>query len=129
MALAPAFENPVCTVPGLYASGDLSTTGQFRFVKMTTTGVALAGAGESPIGVLQNKPSAAGQAATVWGVGSVSKVISDGSVTAGQTVASGANGKAVLAASHAIGVGICLTVGASDGDVVSVLLNPTGCPT
>lgn len=65
------------TIP---ASADLSSY-QYRAVKVGASGLALAGAGEVAIGILQGNPDAAGQAASV-GVKGISKLW----VTAGTAI-------------------------------------------
>ena len=115
-----ATENQVQSIT-LPAAGDLSAK-QFRFVACNTSGqaAAVASAGATGIGVLQNKPDAAGKAATVAYAG-VAKVVAGGEVAAGANVQSDANGEAILAASadHVLGVALA---GAADGDVIPVLL-------
>ena len=92
------------------ANADLSTK-QYFFVKLTnSSGVgraAVTGDGESAIGVLQNKPDAAGETATVAFTG-VSKVSAGGTITAGQPVASDASGEAVVAATGDIVLGTAM---------------------
>lgn len=106
------------------ANADLSTK-QYFFVKLTnSSGVgqaAVTGDGESAIGVLQNKPDAAGEVATV-GVRGVSKVMAGGTITAGNPVASDANGEAVVAATGDIVLGTAIN-SAIDGDTFPVLLD------
>jgi hypothetical protein len=75
------------------------------------------------VGVLQNKPAAAGRDATVAYAG-VTKAVAGGSITAGARVTADANGAVVAAASAGDAVlGVALT-GASSGDIISVLINP-----
>lgn len=123
----------------LVAAADLSAK-QYTAVKVDSAGkAAAAGAGEMPIGVLQNNP-VAGAAATV-AYGGVTKAKAGGSITAGAAVASDANG-AVVAATLArtntsdggaatdplIGsnvIGIALA-GADSGDIIPVLLTLAG---
>lgn len=69
-------------------------------VKMTSTGVNVAGAGEACIGILQGEaplePTAAGMAASVQYSG-IARVKLGGTVSKGDRVASDANGKLVVA--------------------------------
>lgn len=106
------------------ANTDLSTK-QYFFVKLTdSSGVgraAVTGDGESAIGVLQNKPDAAGKSATIGYTG-ISKVKAGGTITAGQPVASDANGEAVTAATGDIVLGTAMRSGV-DGDTIPVLLD------
>jgi hypothetical protein len=80
----------------LPASGDLSAN-QYLFVKLNSSGqVVLAGAGDLVIGVQQNKPAAAGRAATVR-TAHVTKCIAGATIAAGAAVECDANGKAKTA--------------------------------
>jgi hypothetical protein len=95
-----AYESQVQNVPGVVASGDLSSH-QYKFTRMTASGVALNSVkGAACLGVLQDKPSAAGQAATV-AYGGVSKVKSGAAFSKGDNIMSDENGKAIVAASVA----------------------------
>lgn len=120
-----AYENVRNTVPGVDAAADLSAK-QFFFVKMTATGVNLAGDGEHALGVLQNKPDALGKAATVASVGSTSKVVTSGVVTQGDNVSSDANGKATESASGDYILGQALSTSAADGDLITVHITMPG---
>ena len=80
---------------GLIASADMSSD-QFKFVKMTTTDstVELCDIdGEVPLGVLQNDPSAAGQAAAVVCGGHV-KVMAGETIVAKDLIGVDSAGKA-----------------------------------
>lgn len=118
------------------ASGDLSTD-QFKFVTLNSSKqLALAGADVECLGVLQDKPSAAGKNGQVRYFG-ISKVIAGGSFNAGDKIASDSNGKAVkataasvsagtpepLAGSHVIG--LALEAGTS-GQTSTILLLHSG---
>lgn len=106
------------------ASSDLSTK-QFYIVKMTAGGnnrVELAGDGVLPIGVLYDDPSAVGRDCAV-AVGGTAKVVSDGTVAAGEVVSSTAAGKATQAASGDWILGVCTRGGAADGDIIEVEIN------
>lgn len=120
-----AFENLVHQIPGLQAAGDLSTK-QFYIVKKTTTAlqVDVCGDGELPIGVLLDKPAAAGRAAAVAGVGSVVRVVSAAAVTAGDKVSSDTAGKAILAQDGDWMLGIALDTTANAGELVTVYICP-----
>ncbi len=81
---------------------DLSTK-QFFLVKQSTLTVALgAAATDTPLGVLQNKPTQTGEAPSVRTLG-LSKVEAGGTFAAGDPLTSDGNGKAVKAA-PAVGV-------------------------
>lgn len=120
----------------LPAGSDLSTK-QFLFVVLNgSTQLAVAGANVSVLGVLQDKPAAAGRGGQVRYLG-VSKVIAGGSVTVNDKVASDAAGKAVKATAASVSAGtpeplagsyvagIALNTAAS-GEYVSVLLTHAG---
>lgn len=114
----------VLTEITLPANADLSTK-QYFFVKLTNSSgtgrVALAGDGEFAIGVLQNKPAAAGDTAKV-AISGIAKVEAGGVITAGNPVAVDASGNAVAASSGDIVVAVAVN-SAVDGDVVEVLLD------
>lgn len=106
---------------------------QYFFVKVDSSGnAALAGGGTSEVvlGVLQNKPQVAGQAATVAVSGVSRVVLGTGGITAGTAVKVDANGNAVavgtLATDLAAGVvvGVALKSGAA-GAIVPVALKLT----
>jgi len=95
---------------------------QYRFV--TLKGEHLAGRADADdvvIGVLQNKPQVANEAATV-AIRGVSKVRVSGAVTAGQAVVSGADGRAAAAGAGVAGLGIAITSATEADELISVLL-------
>jgi hypothetical protein len=106
----------------LPAAADYSSASQFRFVNVNSSGqaVRVSSAGGDAIGVLQNKPDAAGKAATVATSGIV-KVVAGGTIAAGAKVQSDASGDALTAASGDAVLGVALA-SAVDGDVFPVLL-------
>jgi len=118
------------------AGSDLSTH-QFQFVVMNgSTQLAVAGANVSVLGVLQDKPAAAGRGGQVRIFG-ITKVIAGGTITVNDKVASDSAGKAVKATAASVSAGTpeplagSYTVGialasASAGDYVSVLLTHAG---
>lgn len=104
------------------ASADLSAS-QYCFVTINGSGqIAVAAANSAlTIGVLQNKPDAAGKAATV-AVHGVSKVkVGTGGVAQGAEIATGAGGTVVAAAAGENVVGFALEAGAAN-TVVPVLI-------
>lgn len=127
-----SWDYPVFKIPGLIASGDLSSD-QFKLVKKNTTDnqVALNDVAGGPVvGVLYNKPDAANEAAEVVNLG-VAKVTAGATITAGDHIVSNASGTAAVAASGATGgdvgdfvVGIALE-GCSSGEKFALLLVPT----
>lgn len=102
-----AYEGQCITLPGLTAAADLSTK-QFYFVKKNTTDnqVALCSVdGEVVLGVLQNKPAAAGRAATVV-VHGVTKVVASETLTAGDKIGTDNAGKAKIVEISATGADV-----------------------
>lgn len=122
-----AFENVVCTVPGLAAAADLSTH-QYKFVKLTAAEkVNLADTlGEPVVGVLQNKPAGDGHAAEVAIDGSVTKVLSGALVVAGTYVTTDATARAVTAGATENRVGLAITGAGAAGQLLTVLLGNKG---
>jgi hypothetical protein len=107
-----AYEMDVLDV-SLLAAGDLSSY-QYRFVKMSADNtVTVCGNTEKAIGILQNKPNAAGKVARVRVFG-VSRVEMHTTCAYGDYVGSQANGEAVpVTADHAYYCAICV-----DGETV-----------
>ena len=91
-----AWERRAFTIPGLQANGDMSSD-QFKCVVMDTSTdhyVDLCDAdGEVILGVLQNKPAAAGDPAEVMALG-VTKVVAGETLTRGMFWGTDTNGKA-----------------------------------
>lgn len=127
-------------VHSFVAGANLSAQ-QFHGVRVNSSGLLVAAAaGEFAIGILQNKPLQ-GEVATVTCVGPISKAYAGGSITAGSAVATNASGHIVAAtlgrtntsdggaaADPLIGsnvLGVALE-GASNGDIISVLLTVSG---
>lgn len=107
------------------ASGDLSSN-QFYFVDVDSNGeVTTAGDGAAGIGVLQNDPEAQGIAANV-GFAGVSRVAAGGSITAGDDVASDADGRAVTAASGDVVLGKAFESASGAGSITTVLIQANG---
>lgn len=106
------------------AAGDLSA-GQYRFVELNSSGQVSVcnGAGELSVGVLQDKPDAAGRAACVAYRG-VSKIVLAATLNPNAKVSTDANGAAVASTSTAHVLGVLVKGGAA-GDIGEVLL---GCP-
>lgn len=90
-----AFEYPVLKVPALEAGADLSGN-QFHCVRMSGADkrVALCDTeGEVVLGVLQNKPAAAGQAAEVTALG-LTKIVAGEALAAGDAWGTDAQARA-----------------------------------
>ena len=105
------------------ANDDMSGD-QFKFVNCTAADTAdtCDAATEIPIGVLYNKPSAAGDAAEI-ALGPIVKVQADAAVVAGAMVGTSADGQAVTkstADDHVFGV--ALTACSNAGEIIMVLV-------
>lgn len=124
-----AFEgNQVSKLVGLEASADLSAS-QYCFVELDTNGkVTISNAAaEAVIGVLQNKPTAAGRAAEVCGMVGVSKVVAGAALaTAGIYVTTDSSGRAVTATSGQLRHGVTRTTAGNAGELVSIQLGAYG---
>ena len=100
------------------AAADLSAK-QFYSVKVDSTGkIALTGAGELGLGILQNDPTA-GLAANV-AISGASKAVVGAAVAAGARLSSDANGKLITATAAKSVVAQALEAGAANGDIISV---------
>jgi hypothetical protein len=119
-----AYEQTLRTI-GVPASADLSAS-QFCFVVVNANGqLALPSAGGDAEGILQDKPNAAGQAAEVGILGVSKVVVGTGGVTAGDLLATDANGKAVTAATGNKILGRALATGAA-GTLIPALIQQKG---
>jgi len=109
-------------VPGQPGSPDPHGGKQYHFVKITGVHqVGLADAAAASVGVMQNKPQGAGQAATV-AIAGVSKVVCDIAIaSAGAACKVSADGQATTAGAGPT-VGIFLSTTANAGELVHVLL-------
>lgn len=124
-----AFEQPGFKPTGLAAAADLSTQ-QFRAVKMTAalTVGAIAAVTDVPVGVLQNNPNAAGQAAEVMTSG-ITRMVAGAAIAVPSSLTIDATGRAVTATlgtdttKHIIGQP--LEAAAAAGDIIAVLINIT----
>jgi hypothetical protein len=89
-----AREGEQIKLTGLKAGADLSAK-QYHFVKLNASNQVIAcnGVTDKPIGVLQNKPSASGQAAEVCVIGET-KISSDAALAAGDSIGPSADGQA-----------------------------------
>lgn len=120
-----AYEQPAIVIT-LEASADLSLK-QYTFVKVTggqTVGAVAAGS-DIAIGVLQNKPAAAGRAATI-NTNGVSKCIAGAAITAGASVSFNASGQVIAATTGLRIVGIALQAAGAANDTIAVNLNFAG---
>lgn len=97
---------------------------QFYFMKLDSSAdfqFTLCGAGEVPIGILQNKPKAAGIAGQIRRVG-ISKLELAGTVVRGDLVKSDSAGKGVKADTNNDNYGGQVLESGDSGDTVSVLV-------
>jgi len=87
-----AFEIPLFQIT-LPAGADLSSD-QFKYVKLNSSGQAIlcAAATDIPIGILQTKPDAAGEEATIMVCG-ISKLSSDAALSIADQVGTSADGQ------------------------------------
>lgn len=98
---------------------------QFRFLQITgahQAGLAVGGANEVVVGVLQNKPQRIGEAATV-GIRGVSMVESGAALDAGAEVKVGPDGRPVVAAPGTPSVGTTQAAAGAAGELIAVLLH------
>lgn len=114
-------------VISMVAAADLSAK-QFLFLKATSTGANVAGAGERAIGVQQSGSSAVAGQPVAIAVEGVAKVkVGTGPIAVGVQVKSDANGAAVAASSSDKMLGISVdTASRATGDYVEILLTPGG---
>lgn len=108
----------------LEAGQDLSAKQYFLVAVASDGQVDPAGDGGNAIGVLTNKPAAAGRAASI-AIGGRVKVIAGATVAAGDAMASDAAGEAVTAASGDQILGTFLE-GGDNGEIVSAVWQPRG---
>lgn len=108
----------------LLAASDFSTTGQFRFGVVNSSGkIALASAGTRVDGCIQNNPDA--DRPVELDVVGVTHVEYGGNVTAGDSLESGANGVAVILSGSTYVAAVALESGVS-GEIHPVLLKLIG---
>lgn len=106
-----AYEDLIYNI-SLIASADLSAK-QYYACKIDSNGqIALAGAGENAIGIIQNKPTS-GSIVTVGTLG-LSKAVYGGTVTAGQNLMSDSAGKLVTASGTNAVIAIALQGGSAN---------------
>lgn len=105
------------------AAANLATK-QFHFVKLSAanTVAACTATTDNPIGILQNKPSAAGRPAVVRIFG-VSKVVASGAISAGALIATEDDAEAGTPATSDPVVGKALEAAGAQGDLIKVLIN------
>lgn len=105
--------------------GDLSAK-QYHFVRFSAADEISVGsfdAAEDWAGILLNKPSAAGRAATVQFAGE-SKIVAGGSLTVNDLITTKGDGRAQAATSGDMVIGRVLETAANNGDVVRMVIMP-----
>lgn len=118
-----ATENLVSSVP-LPVAADYSTTGQYLFVDVNSSGqaVVIAGQGLNAVGVLQDNPGAAGRVGRI-AIGGFVKCKAGATIAAGARITTGADGRAETAATGDFVLGTCIAGGA-DGEIITILFQP-----
>jgi len=118
-----ATENSVLSV-SLPVAADYSTTGQYLFVDVNSSGqaVKVSAQGATAIGVLQDNPAAAGRVGRV-AIGGFVKVMAGATITAGAKLTTGADARAEVAATGDWIHGRAITGGA-DGEIITMLWEP-----
>lgn len=115
------------SLPGLSVVADLSAK-QYHAVRLSTatanTILAVAATTNVACGVLIDAPDAAGEAATVAGLGVVTMVAGSSTITAGLRVGYDTTGRAE--GGNVITFGIALEPSAAIGDQIKVLLTGAG---
>jgi hypothetical protein len=121
--MAAKGEENVLTVE---SSGDLSSD-QYKYVELDGSAQAqvVGTQGNVALGILENKPSSQGEAATVRFNGT-GKVIAGESITAGDEVASDASGKAITADTSTDKIQGQAITDADSGDVFKVTVDSSG---
>lgn len=117
---------PLETYPGVTAAADLSgkVYHLVRFSAARTVNQASEAVNSGLAGVLQNKPDASGQPATVAYLG-VSKVVAGGTITANDWLTTDSSGRAITAASGDMICGRALVAGAAAATITAFLQPPT----
>lgn len=119
-----AYEQTLRTI-GVPASADLSAS-QFCFMAVNSSGqLALPSAGSDADGILQDKPNAAAVEGELAVLGISKLVVGTAGVTAGDLLATDANGKAVTATTGNKILGRALATGAA-GVVIPALIQQKG---
>lgn len=118
------YEIPVFNLGTLVTAADLSTK-QFYAVKVDSAGkIAIAGAGENAIGILQNKPTS-GLTASVETLG-VSKAKYGDTVTAGQNLMVKSDGTLIPHTGTNAVIAVALVSGVADDIATVILITRTG---
>ena len=116
-------ENLVQAVP-LPVAADYSTTGQYLFVDINSSGqaVVIAAQGVNAVGILQDNPGAAGRVGRV-AIGGFVKCMAGATIVPGNRITVGADGRAEVAATGDFVLGTC-KAGGADGEIITILFQP-----
>lgn len=129
--MAQAFTTRYDTIPGLTAAADLSSTGQFKAVKLLSTAgqVNLAATSilvSKVVGLLQNNPKS-GDAAEVAYQGIAKGIAGTSAIRIGHILAVNTTSNLVNTTTDNVQqVGKALADASAIGDVIPVLLQPGG---
>lgn len=117
-----AVELEIFDIGILKAEGDKSDY-QHHFMKLTSADFTftLCGAGVVPLGILQNKPAAAGRAGQIRRVG-LSKLIIADTITSGELLKSDASGHGVHADTNNDNYGAIALEAGTTGQTITVLM-------
>lgn len=118
-----AYENKGKTITLI---ADKEYTDRYVAVKMSTVDETFTacGAGDAPVGILQD-PTPAGKPVAVL-INGVSFVKAGGAIAAGTDVITAAGGVAVAATEGTTPFGVTLNAATAEGDIISVLLKIGG---
>ena len=127
MGTVTSYEIPGFKLGTLKAGADLSSTGQYRFVKLDGSGdvVLCAAITDKPIGVLQNDPKL-GEEAEIM-VDGVTKLEADSAVAVGDEIGTSADGQGDTIVSGTdttvFKVGVALQAAGSAGVLFACMIN------
>lgn len=111
------------TIPGLSVAGDLSSK-QYLAVKAASTAnqiIAFAASTDIALGILQDAPDAANEAATVCALGVTVGVAGTSVLTYGARIQYNTTGEVIVASQN--DVGLALEAPGASGDQIKVLLD------
>lgn len=114
------------TVPGLYVQGDISSS-QYMAVRLASTAdvvLAMDATTTVAVGVLQDAPDAANEAATVAALGVTTMVAGTSLISAGDQISYDSTGRATTA--NALKIGQALEAAGATGDEIRVVLHGVG---
>lgn len=115
--------NDACLKMSFLAAADLSSY-QYHFVKESAADtVNICGAGDSPVGILQNKPDAAGKGASVVILGA-SMLVAGGTITRQAYLKADASAHAVVTSTDTNEYGAKALAAAVTGDIFPAVFTP-----